>query len=860
MSKNGKINYPGNNNDREDIQWFENYEKHSKIKHPEKLKNEDILNYIKDVVQNCRLEVSSGDEDYAGTKKSSNCSVRYLGARFGSSKKIKSRVTSRKNKNITLKRKPKCSSNHNATDTCNYYYPVRKFHFRSNSNLIFQNNSRTDLNNFTKSTYPNLSKNQNSYKYRESSPTFYSWYSKKDHKMKPSVTKMPSFEVTRDWLRNDIRDSSINRSKITNKKSTNTRTFKSRRKRIDDSTYMDIYSNIIPNEKTRIERDSRYCIYKQGEEARMKILNEQSSASFENQQPLNKIYSDQDTTLSYQVPLQNKDYKRHYTSGYHYFMRRSRQPTFSQSNRLTASARLPEASSLHERSSQWENEIGSPLKASSSIMETSIDRSYHTKRKNNMDQRRRGPDILGERGSSCCRRPSLLRKSEKLCKVASTYEDKQWLGCCCEDTEQDETADCSRYCRCPENVNDSTRCSYRLPYEGTYRPITMSKQINYTASLRKILPESTQLRANDEEESEINVSMEEDWQAESTSYNQPFDKFDVFDDVRKDNYPLYNYDYNDEMEDLNSHVLFSDDQAPQTCRSSSKVEYKKEYKKLSNHLKSNQGKVTDTRTTLRKKTTTRYPADKEFSFAIRTKKPVSGDSSRLRYDAAESTCECKEPFHDSPACSIGSCTCVGNSKNTKKNNSDPSRKISSTDYCCDDCCCSLSFTSHDEKDPVKKLESFCEKVKAVNRDTFHKPSRVISQSNAMRTNAQEYSQGDEQNQSELGIQRTIRSARSIETDRLANRSRLRLEKPRHSEASLEKILIYPPRGEVGPPLTLYKRSSNISCRVKGDADMGFRYSVTYVQKFISPTWMPSLSSEVLSQEIEEECDCSADYG
>ncbi|XP_011702405.1 PREDICTED: uncharacterized protein LOC105458636 isoform X2 [Wasmannia auropunctata] len=75
MSKNGKIDYPLDKGDREDVRWFENYEKCGKTKHLERLKKKDILNYIRDVEQNCRLEVSSGDEDYAGTRKSSDCSV-----------------------------------------------------------------------------------------------------------------------------------------------------------------------------------------------------------------------------------------------------------------------------------------------------------------------------------------------------------------------------------------------------------------------------------------------------------------------------------------------------------------------------------------------------------------------------------------------------------------------------------------------------------------------------------------------------------------------------------------------------------------------------------------------------------------
>jgi len=82
---------------------------------------------------------------------------------------------------------------------------------------------------------------------------------------------------------------------------------------------------------------------------------------------------------------------------------------------------------------------------------------------------------------------------------------------------------------------------------------------------------------------------------------------------------------------------------------------------------------------------------------------------------------------------------------------------------------------------------------------------------------------------------------------------VRLGRSRHdgSKTNLDRIFIYPPRGEIGPPLTLYKGSSNINCRVKGDADTGFRYSVTYVQKFVSPTWMPG---------AEVETECCEDHG
>ncbi|KYQ46239.1 hypothetical protein ALC60_14661 [Trachymyrmex zeteki] len=838
MSKNGKIDYPDGNDDREDIQWFENYEKCSKTKHLERLKNEDILNYIKDVEQNCRLEVSSGDEDYAGTKKSSNCSARCSGTRFKSLKKVKSRVT-RKNKNITLKRKTKRSSDHNATGACNYCCSTREFHFRSNPDLIVRENSRKDLNTFTKSAYqhPNLPKY--SYKHQATSPTFRGWYSRENRKGWPTITKMASLEVIKNWSQDAIHNSRNNKSKITDRKSAKVHTFKSLlREKLDDSTYKN-YPSITSNEKTT-ERNSRYSDRKQEKEIRMRKLNEESDISdFMNQQPLNKIYSCRDMAFSYQAPLQDGDYKRYYTSKYP--VRRYRQPTSwdlsSRSNRLTESARLPERSSLlQKQTSQWVSETGPPLKAFSPIMEASIDRSYQreTKRRNNTNQRRRNPNVLGEREPSCYRRPGLLRESGKLCQVVRTREDKQRLDCSCKNAEQDETKGYLRYC-CSENVNDFIRPQYKS------RPSTMSKRANYT-TLRRTLSESVQSQDNDEGKSEFNLSMGED------SQNEKYDNyaFDVFDDVRT------TYDDAIDVEYLKPRVSFPDDQAR---RGSNEVARK--YKKSSNDLKRNQGKSTVTRTTLRNKITARYPKGKEFSFA--TRKPVSGDFSGLRYDAAESTCECKEPFHDPPAtCLTGSCTCIGNAK---RNDSDSSHRISDTIYNC--CCCSCSSsTSHDEKNPVKKLESFCERVKAVNQDIFHKSSKSTSRN--LTRNAQEYVHGDsdEQDQSEFSTQRVSQRARSTEGERLADHARLRLEKSKHShdEANLEKILIYPPRGESGLPLTLYKRSSNISCRVKGDADTGFRYIVTYVQKFVSPTWMPSLTPQDPSWEIDEGYSCSADYG
>lgn len=844
MSKNGKANYTNGSENQKDIQWFKNYEKHSKTNHFENLKNKDILNYIKDIQQNCRLEVSSGDEDYAGTKRSSNCSVRNSGTRLKLFKKVKSKVNSKKNKNVAaLEKKIKRSSSRNNMDTCNYCCPSQNSHFCSNDLTVHENSGKYLSTAAKKSAYRYLkpSSKGNSYKYRESSPRFYGSYSR-GHQTWPTVAKMNNLEVIKDRSQGIAPESRINGSRIIDRKSTKIHTLKSlRRKKFDKSTY----SSVAPSSKKTRKKNH---IDEQKIDTQMRQLNknkENNISDFTNQQSFNKFYSGRSAAhksaeLPYQASLKNGGQRGHYNSRYRYPVKKSRQPTSwglnSRSNRLTG---MPETSSLR-RTSRGENEVGSPLKASSSIMGTLIDRNYQRVRelkyKNNMD-RQREPDILRERGSSCYCRPGFLREPGKLCEVVRINENKQWLGCCCENVEQDETVDCSRYCRCPENVNDSAWRDYRPQYESIRRSNGTSKRINYTEReiAREMLPESMHSQSADTRKFDFNLS-KADLRHETTYDDFTFDRSEtIFDNIRRN-------DYNGKVESEESkpHVSLPDD---------STQEYK-----LSNDLKNGREETMKTRKT-RKKATGRYTSGKELSFETgkTPRKIASRNYSRLRHDTAESMCECKEPFHDPPAaCLAGSCTCIGNSEIAERSDSNSPRKIP-TVYCC---CSSSSF--HDETDPVKKLESFCEKVKAVNQNVFRKTSRSAF-SNAMRTNAQRYSYGasDEQNRSEISTETITRVSRPTEEEWLTDPTRLRFGKPKHSrgKTSLEKILIYPPRGEVGPPLTLYKQSSNINCRVKGDVNTGFRYSVTYVQKFVSPSWMPSFSPET-----DEECGCSADYG
>nr|XP_034192456.1 uncharacterized protein LOC117609843 [Osmia lignaria] len=74
---------------------------------------------------------------------------------------------------------------------------------------------------------------------------------------------------------------------------------------------------------------------------------------------------------------------------------------------------------------------------------------------------------------------------------------------------------------------------------------------------------------------------------------------------------------------------------------------------------------------------------------------------------------------------------------------------------------------------------------------------------------------------------------SISKKKPIDRSNIRVAKPKDSwdRTNLNKVFVYPPSGEHGPPLTLYKNASSIRCAVRGNASDGFRYDVTYVQKF-----------------------------
>ncbi|XP_016836902.1 uncharacterized protein LOC103315503 isoform X2 [Nasonia vitripennis] len=92
-------------------------------------------------------------------------------------------------------------------------------------------------------------------------------------------------------------------------------------------------------------------------------------------------------------------------------------------------------------------------------------------------------------------------------------------------------------------------------------------------------------------------------------------------------------------------------------------------------------------------------------------------------------------------------------------------------------------------------------------------------------------------------------------------SQPRLYRPKDclKRAAVRRMLVYPPEGQTGPPLTLRRSCSNIDCRVTGDPDNGYRYKVYYLQKFESDSWFPA-DDKTGSPFHRLEEDCSTDYG
>ncbi|OXU23565.1 hypothetical protein TSAR_016641 [Trichomalopsis sarcophagae] len=107
---------------------------------------------------------------------------------------------------------------------------------------------------------------------------------------------------------------------------------------------------------------------------------------------------------------------------------------------------------------------------------------------------------------------------------------------------------------------------------------------------------------------------------------------------------------------------------------------------------------------------------------------------------------------------------------------------------------------------------------------------------------------------------SLHSASSVTCCSSRKKPEPRLYRPKDclKRAAVRRMLVYPPEGQTGPPLTLRRNWSNIDCRVTGDPDNGYRYEVYYLQKFESDVWFPDDKTGSPFHRLED--DCSTDYG
>ncbi|KAI4501112.1 hypothetical protein M0802_003915 [Mischocyttarus mexicanus] len=406
-------------------------------------------------------------------------------------------------------------------------------------------------------------------------------------------------------------------------------------------------------------------------------------------------------------------------------------------------------------------------------------------------------------------------RNRKLCNLVHSKEGKVLMKCCCSENEQEDNRKCNEYCCCPENVQLLQTSSKHQDVSTTYEKFSKDKDFLHSTTL---------YTGND-------------FQSDSTN------KFvDGSVDISQN--------------DLSSKKPFLDHW--DKCNERLK-EVSKDYQILSNNLKvmrdicyrsekMNRRKATDEFYSRERDTSL---VDEKILSPKRTTDLRSPPVRRNEIDEIDDYCDCKELFRET----LPSSTCPYD-RNEKSFKGFETRRDTRS-------------KKKLERDSLKKLENFCDRVKATNRNIDNKLKENLEWSVKKDNRICQECRCD----SETSLKELWKPVKKSTVRRKelpggcgggGNSVDLRIVKPKNSygKISLDNILIYPPDDDIGPPLTLFKNSSNINCQVKGDEDRGFRYKVTYVQKFISPTWKPA---EIecpgnRSRHRRDDCDCSSDYG
>ncbi|XP_011313682.1 uncharacterized protein [Fopius arisanus] len=254
-----------------------------------------------------------------------------------------------------------------------------------------------------------------------------------------------------------------------------------------------------------------------------------------------------------------------------------------------------------------------------------------------------------------------------------------------------------------------------------------------------------------------------------------------------------------------------------------------EYRILSSHLKSIRREIEAVKKpgeTFRRKITRRYP-DKEFSFEVR-----STDNSRRKnkstyfeVQTVDRGCQCLDLQNSRPNPKFR--PRIRDFDRYDSNFEADEEQTKAEGLTCRRSLCQCSVDQPDEDDQA-------------NEDKGDKTTkaRFSEELNKFRD------------------QRNERQPRRIRTRRIRHDFSLPRIVPVNREGKgrdENRMMIYPPKDQTGCPLTLYKSGSFVNCSVEQVDDAGFKYDVSYVQRYVSLPWQPGQYTELKD-------DSTDDYG
>lgn len=168
----------------------------------------------------------------------------------------------------------------------------------------------------------------------------------------------------------------------------------------------------------------------------------------------------------------------------------------------------------------------------------------------------------------------------------------------------------------------------------------------------------------------------------------------------------------------------------------------------------------------------------------------------------------------------------------------------------------------DDQDPVEAVASLCEKLKMINREVEPNINRKTS-SISYRTDKCKYKPVGSLHKEKIGSDSNINySHRNNSKLRVKHHQFIipkivKLENHNHS-SDVPKMLVYSADDEDGSPHPLHKTGSFVKCEIKRNTNIGNKYYIAYIQKYVSPAWKTdeNFETEIKSTEYLS----SDDYG